>query len=240
MAEGSPGEIIGRNIRAVREAQLLSRTELAERSGVSKAGIDNLERGLSARPRRRTIEKLARALAVPVEHLMGQEPTSPKVAPPPSQPSLNGLLQEERRGQIPGVLADYMKQRASERDRQAHDPASPHFRTAADAKVWIEEVSDELLTWSRWLFRHATTLLPPAEDAANREYWRAILDFAIEAGPVEFQSAFDHAQRRIEAMEDAPDELRDWRIMRKAIAEVEAEAEAEASTRRREAAGGLE
>jgi transcriptional regulator with XRE-family HTH domain len=70
LAEPSPGEIIGRNVRTVREAKLFSRPDLAKRSGVSLAGIDHLERGLSARPRRRTIEKLAKALDVEVDTLM--------------------------------------------------------------------------------------------------------------------------------------------------------------------------
>src|SRR3712207_2160448 len=98
MAEGSPGELIGRNVRAVREAKLFSRTELAERSGVSLAGIDHLERGLSARPRRRTVERLAKALGVDVEALMEGTETS-KVEAPPSQEKLfnNGILEEERR-----------------------------------------------------------------------------------------------------------------------------------------------
>jgi transcriptional regulator with XRE-family HTH domain len=79
----SPGEIIGRNVRAAREAKLFSRPDLAKRSGLSLAGIDHLERGLSARPRRRTIEKLAKALDVDVDTLMegsqyplGQAPAS--------------------------------------------------------------------------------------------------------------------------------------------------------------------
>ena len=98
MAEGSPGELIGRNVRAVREAKLFSRTELAERSGVSLAGIDHLERGLSARPRRRTVERLAKALGVDVEALMEGTET-PKAEAPPSQEKLfnNGILEEERR-----------------------------------------------------------------------------------------------------------------------------------------------
>jgi transcriptional regulator with XRE-family HTH domain len=70
LVELSPGEIIGRNVRAVREAKLFSRPDLAKRSGLSLAGIDHLERGLSARPRRRTIEKLAKALDVDVDTLM--------------------------------------------------------------------------------------------------------------------------------------------------------------------------
>jgi transcriptional regulator with XRE-family HTH domain len=83
LVEPSPGEIIGRNVRATREAKLFSRPDLAKRSGLSLAGIDHLERGLSARPRRRTIEKLAKALDVDVDTLMegsqyplGQAPAS--------------------------------------------------------------------------------------------------------------------------------------------------------------------
>jgi transcriptional regulator with XRE-family HTH domain len=83
LVEPSPGEIIGRNVRAAREAKLFSRPDLAKRSGLSPAGIDHLERGLSTRPRRRTIEKLAKALDVDVETLMegsqyplGQAPAS--------------------------------------------------------------------------------------------------------------------------------------------------------------------
>jgi transcriptional regulator with XRE-family HTH domain len=79
----SPGEIIGRNVRTAREAKLFSRPDLAKRSGLSLAGIDHLERGLSTRPRRRTIEKLANALDVDIDALMegsqyplGQAPAS--------------------------------------------------------------------------------------------------------------------------------------------------------------------
>lgn len=94
MAETSPGAIIGRNVRAVRERNLFSRTDLAERSGVSLAGIDHLERGQSARPRRRTIEKLAEALDVDVDTLM-TEAASPLAEAPPLQDRLfNGGSKE--------------------------------------------------------------------------------------------------------------------------------------------------
>jgi transcriptional regulator with XRE-family HTH domain len=94
MAEASPGANIGRNVRAVRERKLFSRTDLAERSGVSLAGIDHLERGLSARPRRRTIEKLADALDVDVDILMA-ETASPLAEAPPLQDRLfNGGSKE--------------------------------------------------------------------------------------------------------------------------------------------------
>ena len=237
MTEGPPGEKIGRNIRVVREAQLLSRTDLAERSGISKAGIDHLERGLSARPRRRTIEKIAEALDVPVGDLLSEEPIRPKASAPPSQLSLNGLLQEERRGLISEALTAYMRQRAEERDRQARDPDSPHFRTAAGAKAWVADVREEMRTWSGWLFSHAPILLPPAEEASQEEYWHAIQDFAVQVVMGGFGPALIQAGERIRVLESTPDDLEFQRIARDAIAEVEAEMEAEASRHRREATG---
>lgn len=67
----SPGRRIGRHLRTVREERLLSRPALAERAGVGVATIDHIERGLSARPRRTTLEKLAGPLGVTVEDLIG-------------------------------------------------------------------------------------------------------------------------------------------------------------------------
>jgi transcriptional regulator with XRE-family HTH domain len=96
MAEASPGANIGRNIRAVRERKLFSRTDLAERSGLSVAGIDQLERGFSARPRRRTIERLAEVLDVDVDTLM-EEAAYPLGEALPSQDRLfNGASERNR------------------------------------------------------------------------------------------------------------------------------------------------
>src|SRR5215211_3743736 len=82
MGEGSPGPMIGRHVRAIREERLLSRAELAERSGLSVPGIEHLERGLSARPRRRTVEKIANALGVSVEALLGEPVLAGKAEAP--------------------------------------------------------------------------------------------------------------------------------------------------------------
>jgi transcriptional regulator with XRE-family HTH domain len=91
MTEGSPGPEIGRRIRDIREAQLRSRADVAERAGLSVPGIAHLELGGIERPRRRTIEKLANALGVSVGVLMGEEPYHPKVRP--AAKSLEELLQ---------------------------------------------------------------------------------------------------------------------------------------------------
>ena len=64
---------MGRNVRKLRERGMYSRPELAERAGVSLPGITRLELGEVPRPRRTTLEKLARVLGVPVETLLEQE-----------------------------------------------------------------------------------------------------------------------------------------------------------------------
>jgi transcriptional regulator with XRE-family HTH domain len=78
MHEETRGALIGRNIRALRDHMLFTRSELAQRAGVSIPGIDHIERGIIARPRRRTIEKIARALGVEPEDLLREEPPRPK------------------------------------------------------------------------------------------------------------------------------------------------------------------
>jgi transcriptional regulator with XRE-family HTH domain len=93
----TPGQIVGRNVRAVRAEQLLSQRELAERSGVAKITIATMELGKSARPRRRTVEKLADALGVSAEDLIREDLTRPKAEAPPLQRTLFNGLTEERR-----------------------------------------------------------------------------------------------------------------------------------------------
>src|SRR5215211_2273922 len=75
MTERTVGEIIGHNVRVLREGQLLSRQNLSD---ISWAGIAHLERGGSVRPRRSTVEAVARALGVTFEDLMSEELVSPK------------------------------------------------------------------------------------------------------------------------------------------------------------------
>lgn len=100
----TPGQIVGRNVRAAREEQLLSQRELAERSGVAKITIATMELGKSAHPRRRTVEKLASALGVPVEDLIREDLTRPKAEALPSlEPTLfNGLAEERRAPELSG------------------------------------------------------------------------------------------------------------------------------------------
>jgi transcriptional regulator with XRE-family HTH domain len=70
MERETPGAAIGRRVRHIRDHGLWTRSELAERTGLSRQAIANLELGTSERPRRGTIEKLAGALGVDIETLL--------------------------------------------------------------------------------------------------------------------------------------------------------------------------
>jgi hypothetical protein len=69
--------------------EMFTRGELAERADVSVAVIERLEYGISRRPRRLTLEKIAKGLDVPIERLLfGVEDSDPKVDPSPTASEL--------------------------------------------------------------------------------------------------------------------------------------------------------
>ena len=130
--EETPGKRIGRNIRAVREAAMYSRNELAARAGVSASTIEDVELGLSARPRRTTIEKLGKALGVEAGTLImegagGAE--APKTELPPSRSAQGWELLGRIRANI-SLLEHYMEHPP---DEDAWDRAlTEHYTTAVD------------------------------------------------------------------------------------------------------------
>jgi transcriptional regulator with XRE-family HTH domain len=80
------------NLREWRERRALTQEELAEQAGVSARSVAGYEAGAGARPG--TVRKLAAALDISVEDLLGKAE-----APPSLEPTLfNGMLEEERRG----------------------------------------------------------------------------------------------------------------------------------------------
>ena len=60
----------GNRLRLLREAANLTQSELADRAGMSKAGIANLEQG-RRKPEWDTLQKLAKALSVPLDSFTG-------------------------------------------------------------------------------------------------------------------------------------------------------------------------
>ena len=68
--------LIGDRIRAIREAKKLSQGDIEKRSGLLRAYISRVENGHTV-PSVETLEKLARAVEVPLYQLFyeGQKPT---------------------------------------------------------------------------------------------------------------------------------------------------------------------
>src|SRR5215210_3964911 len=95
------------NLRELRELHGLTQKELADVSSVSLRSVAGYEGGAHARPN--TARKLAQALNVEVADLVGA--TSYPKASASSQPSFNGLLEEERRAQDLGVWKSYLSRR---------------------------------------------------------------------------------------------------------------------------------
>src|SRR5215213_6681864 len=58
------GTVFGELLRQLRNAAALSQEELAERAGLSRNGISDLERGLHPAPRLETVRLLAAGLAL--------------------------------------------------------------------------------------------------------------------------------------------------------------------------------
>jgi len=106
MEQETPGAAIGRRVRHMRDHGLWTRSELAERTGLSRQAITNLELGTSDRPRRGTIEKLAGALGVDIETLLeGVGDEAPKAEARRSSET------EERRAKLEEVGEDYRDER---------------------------------------------------------------------------------------------------------------------------------
>lgn len=72
---GALGDVVSRQVRALRESSSLTRVQLSERSGVSVAYLARLESG-AANISLGVLEQLARALGVPAQRLLA-EPAEP-------------------------------------------------------------------------------------------------------------------------------------------------------------------
>ncbi len=90
---------IGDNIKKYRVIRGLSLPDLAERAGVSKAFLWEIESGNSKRPGAEVLFKVAEALEVTIAHLMGKEPggDSGELIEPEINEGLRAFINERRR-----------------------------------------------------------------------------------------------------------------------------------------------
>jgi len=93
------GVNIGERLRTERMLKGLSVTELADRAGISKAYVSQLEAGAQQNPSLDVLKKLADALEITVGRLIGGEVAAPASLqpPPPGDPGLYEFLEERRK-----------------------------------------------------------------------------------------------------------------------------------------------
>lgn len=68
--------MIGKRVQHLRKEKGMSLSVLAERSGVAKSYLSNLERDIQKNPSIQILEKIASVLNIPVDRLIDQEPAA--------------------------------------------------------------------------------------------------------------------------------------------------------------------
>jgi transcriptional regulator with XRE-family HTH domain len=86
-----------RELRNIRLRRGLSQADLSAMTGVAEYTISEIEAGKRPSPRPSTLRKLAHGLGVEVADLYGESEYPLGEAPPTPQPSLDDVLEEERR-----------------------------------------------------------------------------------------------------------------------------------------------
>jgi transcriptional regulator with XRE-family HTH domain len=104
MASDSPGARLGRRLRVLREERFMSQEALAQAAGLSQRTLRKIEGGATRLPQHKTLEKLAGALGITVDELIG----TPRPVNPPLELTLSYMFRQappERRALL-GAATD--------------------------------------------------------------------------------------------------------------------------------------
>jgi transcriptional regulator with XRE-family HTH domain/tetratricopeptide (TPR) repeat protein len=115
VARQTDGAVIGEALRQARQRAEMTQEELADKTGLSVRAISDLERGLTARPRRSSVQLLADALGISPP---GQEPSADalpggiySITPIPSSPGAALLPPPQPTSpspaQLPAAISDF-------------------------------------------------------------------------------------------------------------------------------------
>lgn len=105
------GERLARNIRQLRDTRGMTQDQMARLSGLPRATWSNLESG-TANPTLSVLLKVAVALQIPVEELIGKAPSGTRLHPRSTLPiRRQGAVQVRQLlpDHIPGVMIDRME-----------------------------------------------------------------------------------------------------------------------------------
>jgi transcriptional regulator with XRE-family HTH domain len=170
------------NLREWRERRALTQEELAEQAGVSARSVAGYEAGTGARPG--TVRKLAAALDISVEDLLGKAE-----APPSLEPTLFNGLEGERRTSLQRSWRDFItllaSQIKSEAESKGYAPswilqidAMPRFITKSLFDNEVLGSRETYPTESEWRQSWAIVDALDELDEAVEQAWRGQMQVA--------------------------------------------------------------
>ena len=208
---------IGEHVRAARKRAGLSQEALARRADMSLSAITTIELGTRADPHYSSLRKIASALGVSVGELAGE--TTPGKAQAPSPPDAAATeagrtVADAVRSLMGHVTADY--------ERELKDPDNPDFKTATAAARWATRVRREAKRYADWFIEEGSVLMARHAEASSPVFDTKVwVDASKIALPIyTLNELARRAEKRIEAMNDVPDEL-DQRRLEKVRREAE-------------------
>ncbi len=150
MAGQGAGRVLGVNLRARRDEQGISLSELARRSGIAKGTLSQLESG-AGNPTIETVFSLSNALGVPVSALLSEPPASDLVLVRSADvEALSGAavdLRMLRRLESPGSLFEVYDQRIRPGEVQhssGHPGTEHHVILTGRVRITARDRSQEL------------------------------------------------------------------------------------------------
>ena len=201
-------------LRVMRAERGLTLRQAAPLLGVRPGTLSELERG-ARHPHDLTLAKIAKGYGVPVEDLLEEAPTgevtpSPLgVAPPRSRsPERNAEAGQQQRAVLDAIWS-YMRGVTTDYHLELVDPDNPDFRTATAATRWAERVRKEAKRYGDWVVENASVLMAHHADTpsplSDKDAWGDAIKLT---GPIyTLNELARRAEKRIEAMNDRPDEL---------------------------------
>ncbi len=202
-----------------REARGLSQRELAAAAGAAERTVPRVEGGASVTPA--TARKLAAALGVTVSDLL-ESPPVPLAPAPSASPSPLDVAADEAGRTVADAVRSLMRRVAADYERELKDPDNPDFKTATAAARWATRVRREAKRYADWFIEEGSVLMARHAEASSPVFDTKVwVDASKIALPIyTLNELARRAEKRIEAMNDVPDEL-DQRRLEKVRREAE-------------------
>ncbi len=214
---------LGKRLKEARERADLSQEALARRADVSTVAVSQIEQGRTKEPHYLTLHRLGKVMGVSPHWLYtGEEPeetTTPGKAEAPSPPDAAAT---EAGRTVADAVRSLMRRVTADYERELKDPDNPDFKTASAAARWATRVRWEAKRYADWFIEEGSVLMARHAEASSPVFdtkvWVDVFKIALPVYTL--NELARRAEKRIEAMNDVPDEL-DQRRLEKARRETE-------------------